>query len=313
MKHFIKDFKHLPGKNCVTTALRNILNYYNIIMSEELVLGLAGGLGFYYKEYDDFPNPMIGGNSGNLAERFCDNMGLIYHELHKQDSEAAHKALLGKIISNIPVIVKIDLYYLDYFHSKYHFSSHRVIPVAVDDEFVFVADTGYRSIKKTSLDNFKTGRVSDYAPGSPNNHQIFFQSPEQELPVYEKLWEIIRNNAQDFLLSKNGNGLTALKTFTENADKFADLEYFHTQIEKAGTGGSLGRQMYCDFLSEAILYRPHELLVQAYELFSEVVEYYQLITEGIQKKQITDLSMLLDNIYEREKMAVEFLSELPRQ
>lgn len=311
MKHFIKNFKHLPGKNCITTALRNILNHYNILMSEELIMGLSGGLGFYYHEFEGFPNPFIGGNSSALVQNFCQQMDLKYHELRKADPESAHKALLGKIISDIPVIVQVDLYYLDYYHSKFHFTGHRVIPVAVEDDIVFIADTGFRSIKKTSLTNFKIARSSDYAPGSPQNLQIFIEPPDRDLPVHKKLWEIISQNAENILLSKKGNGLSALQKFVDNIAKFTDLEYLYIQIEKAGTGGALGRRMYRDFLSEAILYRPHPRLVEAYELYSEIVEIYDTIINEIQSGKISEIHELLAGIYKREEKAVTILSGLP--
>ena len=113
------------------------------------------------------------------------------------------------------------------------------------------------------------------------------------------------------LLSKQGNGLTALRKFVDNIDKFSDLEYFLIQIEKAGTGGALGRRMYRDFLSEAILYRPHDRLVQAYELFSEIVEIYKSIVSGIKKGQTDSFRDNLEIIYKREEKAAEILSGLP--
>ena len=113
------------------------------------------------------------------------------------------------------------------------------------------------------------------------------------------------------LLSKQGNGLTALRHFADNIDKFTDPEYFHIQIEKAGTGGALGRRMYRDFLSEAILYRPHDRLVEAYELYSEIVEIYGTIVSGIKKGQTQGFRDHLENIFKREKKAAETLSGLP--
>jgi hypothetical protein len=310
MKYLIKDFKHIPGRNCVTTALRNILNYYHIVLSEELILGLAGGLGFYYQDLEGFPNPFVGGNSSDMIGRFCRNLDLEMFELRKEDPEAAHRAMVGKILSDIPVIIKIDLYYLDYYYSKYHFSAHRVIPAGVDDENVYVADTGFRHIKETSLENFKKGRISDYGPSSPRNLQVFINRPGHELPIMDNLWRIIRRNARDMISSEDGNGLDALEEFASNAHRFTDHEYFLIQIEKAGTGGALGRRMYRDFLSEANLYRPHKVLVQAYDLYSEVVEIYRVIVENIEKGRTMDLQKLLTDIYEYEKKAMDLLANL---
>jgi hypothetical protein len=309
MKYLIKDFRHIPGQNCVTTALRNILNHYHILLSEELILGLAGGLGFYYREMQGFPNPVIGGSSSNMIRRFCENMDLKAFELRKEDPEKTHKALIGKILSDLPVIVQIDLFYLDYFGSKYHFYGHRVIPVGIDESHVYVADTGYRSIKKTSIENFKKGRMSGGGLGA-ENLQTFIDSPEYELPIMDRLWTIIGQNARRMIESPLGNGLAALERFARNTDKFVDPEYLLIQIEKAGTGGALGRHMYRDFLSEANLYRPHKALQEAYIFYSEVAEIYRLVIEDLQRGEAVNLDRALAGIFDLEKKAAEILVQL---
>jgi hypothetical protein len=309
MKYLIKDFKHIPGKNCVTTALRNILNHYHILLSEELILGLAGGLGFYYREVQGFPNPVIGGSSSDMIGRFCENMDLKAFELRKEDPEKAHKALTGKILSNLPVIIQIDLYYLDYFGSKYHFYGHRIIPVGIDETHVYIADTGYRSIKKTSIENFKKGRMSGGGLGA-GNLQIFIDHPEHELPIMDKLWTTIGQNARRMLESPAGNGLAGLERFARNTNKFVNPEYLLIQIEKAGTGGALGRYMYRDFLSEANLYRPHKALQEAYILYSEAAEIYELVVEDLKRGETPDLDRALAGIFDLEKKAAEILSSL---
>ena len=310
MNYTITDFRHIPGKNCVTTALRNILNFYHIILSEELILGLAGGLGFYYAELPEYPNPLIGGNSSNMTARFCRHMELQLFELRKEDPEMAHKAMVGKILSDIPVIIKIDLYYLDYIQSKFHFSGHRVIPVGIDDTYVYVADTGYRSIKKTSIENFKKGRLSESGPKPPENLQLFINRPEKDLPILDNLWNIIRENALKMIAGTRGNGLVALERFVTNADKFTDPENLLVQIEKAGTGGALGRRMYRDFLSEANLYRPHQALVEAYKFYDEVVKIYAALAEKLKKGEMPDLKASLQSVYDYEKKAMEMLAAM---
>jgi hypothetical protein len=237
-------------------------------------------------------------------------MDLQLFELRKENPEAAHKAMVGKILSDIPVIIKIDLYYLDYFRSKFHFSGHRVIPVGIDDEHVNVADTGFRSIKQTSIENFKKGRASDYGPKPPGNLQLFINKPEKDLPILDNLRGIIRHNAGQMLSSPNGNGLVSLEKFAANADKFNSPEYLLIQIEKAGTGGALGRRMYRDFLSEANLYRPHQALLEAYKLYAEVVEIYETIVTDLKQGSMPDLKQPLMDVLDYERKAAETLVNL---
>jgi hypothetical protein len=41
-KLFIKSFQPSGGKHCQTTALKNILDFHGISISEEMLLGLGG-------------------------------------------------------------------------------------------------------------------------------------------------------------------------------------------------------------------------------------------------------------------------------
>ena len=141
--------------------------------------------------------------------------------------------------------------------------------------------------------------------------QLFIEKPQDELPIIENLWEVIADNAGRMIYSIDANGLEAMERFTSNLDKFNDLEYLYIQIERAGTGGALGRLMYRDFLSEANLYRPHPNLVEAYELYSEVVDIYRRVVNGIKKGQRESFDKNIGKTFLLEKKAVETLLSLP--
>ena len=44
----VLDLKEFGGKHCQTTALKSILSYYGLTISEEMLFGLGGGVGFIY-------------------------------------------------------------------------------------------------------------------------------------------------------------------------------------------------------------------------------------------------------------------------
>jgi len=44
----LEGFKQFVGKHCETTALKRVLDYHGIYLSEEMLLGLGGGIGFIY-------------------------------------------------------------------------------------------------------------------------------------------------------------------------------------------------------------------------------------------------------------------------
>ncbi len=48
MKKIIKNWVHIPGLHCGSTALRDVVTYYGYNFSEAMCFGIGGGLGFFY-------------------------------------------------------------------------------------------------------------------------------------------------------------------------------------------------------------------------------------------------------------------------
>ena len=64
----LEGFKQFVGKHCETTALRRVLDYHGLSLSEEMLLGLGGGIGFIYWYMKGMPGPFIGGRCGKATE-----------------------------------------------------------------------------------------------------------------------------------------------------------------------------------------------------------------------------------------------------
>ena len=43
----VQGFKQFVGKHCETTALKRVLDRHGISLSEEMLLGLSGGIGLF--------------------------------------------------------------------------------------------------------------------------------------------------------------------------------------------------------------------------------------------------------------------------
>jgi hypothetical protein len=44
----VPGYRHLPGHHCGSTALRNLLGFHGVELSEEMAFGLGAGASFYY-------------------------------------------------------------------------------------------------------------------------------------------------------------------------------------------------------------------------------------------------------------------------
>ena len=66
----IDDFKHMSGENCQMSSLRKVLAYYDIELSEPMIVGLSSGLGFFYFYMKRMPFPMVLGLAVKKTEVF---------------------------------------------------------------------------------------------------------------------------------------------------------------------------------------------------------------------------------------------------
>ena len=63
-KLMIAGFNQFGGKHCWTTALKSLFDHHGLHLSEEMLFGLGGGIGFIYWYMKMMPAPFIGGRHG---------------------------------------------------------------------------------------------------------------------------------------------------------------------------------------------------------------------------------------------------------
>lgn len=69
----IPGYRHRPGNHCGSTALRNLLAFDGIEISEEMALGLGAGVSFFYVALDGgSPSRFINGRTARLEEQFVE-------------------------------------------------------------------------------------------------------------------------------------------------------------------------------------------------------------------------------------------------
>src|SRR3977135_3052546 len=72
----VTNFSHIPGLHCGSTALRNLLGFHGVELSEEMAFGLGAGACFYYLALDDTsPSRWFNGRTARLEESFRDLTG----------------------------------------------------------------------------------------------------------------------------------------------------------------------------------------------------------------------------------------------
>jgi len=281
MKHVIEDFIPLSGKNDATTAIREVIRYYGVNLSEEMLFGLGAGLHFYYYNMRNLKHPMIGGRA--LPKKFEENLTQHSHiniQIKSADNEqAAWNSLKSRIITNHPVIVYVEMAELEYLHmpKDQRFGSHCVTVFGFDEEknLVYVSDrdqTGYpitvspieipQNFHLVPIPELMKARNSMKEPFAPNNIWLEIEWNYYHFLTRFQIFTAIKNNMIQFLNApKTNEGLRAINLFARSMDKWKDwsaeklkraaLNAFIMIDQIGGNGGGAFRKMYGQFLLEA--------------------------------------------------------------
>ena len=283
----LEDFDSFGGKHCQTTALKGILDYNGLHLSEEMLLGLGGGLGFIYWYMKKMPAPFVGGRTGGRNEEFMRNaLDRIggKGELYRSGSEKRGYEELMKILrSGQPAYVYGDMAYLPYMAipEDAHFGYHTFVVYGIDEETgtVYVGDRGRHGVT-LSLDKLNLARNSKFPPFPPKNQLLKISLPDKMADIRPGIMEGIKDCIYDMMNPPIKNfGLAGIKKWAAMVSKwpkmFKDFNLFmclfnvFIYIEIGGTGGAAFRPMYARFLTDAagLVERPG--LLEAAERFRE--------------------------------------------
>jgi len=323
----IENFKPFVGQHCETTATGSLLKQIGINLSEPMLFGLGEGLGFIFWNMKIMDFPFIGGRvkTDLLTENLCRNLNL---DLEIKETASISKAwdnVKNQLNSGKAVGLKLDCYHLDYFTNKFHFAGHYVAMYGYDNEFAYLIDTDQQGgTVKTTLKNLELAR-NEKGPMSSKNRSYIINKNGQLTDLKNAIPKAIKNNATEFLNPpiKNIGYKGILKTSSEikkwfNSTKNAKRDFQTTAMlmERAGTGGSLFRNLYRDFLKESGEILDLTELQEAYNDYSIIADQWKMVSDLFFKaggtneiKHINKASDLLKEIAEKEKNTMQKLEK----
>lgn len=324
----IPNFIPFKGQHCETTATGSLLKNIGIELSEPMMFGLGEGLGFIYWDMPKLMDfPFTGGRikQDELTKNLCRNLNLSLDVKETSSIKTAWQNVKEKIDAGIPVALKLDSYYLDYFTTKVHFAGHYVAMYGYNDTYAYLVDTKQQgSTAKATLKNLELAR-NEKGPMSSKNLSYTI-AKDSALPDLEKIIPVaIKNNAADFLNPPIKNigykgiekaGQMIKKYFARSKDA-AQYELAARLMEKGGTGGALFRNMYRDFLKESLEYVSSKEIEAGFKMYAEVAPMWNEVSSLIEKagktfdqKYLDEASGILSDISKREKEAMETLTEV---
>jgi len=269
----VPDFRPFIGQHCETVATGTLLAAAGLRLSEPMLFGLGEGLGFIFIKLSSLPLPFVGGRAKPFAltEALCKNLGLTCKAVETTSRPKAWATLEGALRAGHPVGLQLDCFHLEYFSRPVHFAGHFVAAHGFDDREVMLVDTAPQgSLQRTSRASLEKARFAK-GPMAAKARAWTILAPASksalDAAMPKALRKAIRANAAQYLSPafKGASHLGILKLaeslphWVELAKRPADdLALAALLMERAGTGGSLFRNFYRDFLAEA-----RELLQEA--------------------------------------------------
>lgn len=265
----LPEFIHKPGEHCVTSALGAGLRTVGVDQPEEMLFGLAQGLGgayFDFKANLPFLGGRSGGRNGEFSQIACSALHVHAEVKSTLSPRRLHEWAQNELSQNRAAVVYVDMAYLPYnkFPTGQHFGGHvvAIVGYAEETKCYTVADR-YPDLAILTEEDFFKARASKYPPFPAIGTQVFLSPPTGTLDdLPQAIQKAIAANMQTYLNPPIRNvGVSATAKFASEIQgwekKFdrkklvASLHNIYIYIEEGGTGGAAFRKIYSRFLSMA--------------------------------------------------------------
>jgi hypothetical protein len=265
MKKILDGFTHNRGMHCDTTALRDVFTYSGHKMPESALFGIGEGLGFYYWKSRNLRHPIIGGRIKplELDRRVCRNLEVSLNIRSSTSPKRAYNIMKSMLEADKPVMIRTDIFYLQYRRMQHHCGVHNVVIAGIDEDsdVAYVADRIADGLVEVPISQIIDARASLHKPFPPQNTWFEFGFPEALAMDSRKLMSAIGMNAVEMLNSDvRSVGIGGIYYFSSSLEQWKEFNAndlriacnaAYSSIQANGTGGGLYRHMYAEFLEYA--------------------------------------------------------------
>lgn len=300
----LAGFRPLSTHHCVTGSLRHIYFYHDHPLSEELLLGIGGGVGFIYW-HTQGTLPFLGGRA-NARGEFEPLVGArtgVKVEVHRTASaQKAERALLATLTAGEPVMLMVDMGFLPYFDfggAEYHFGGHAVVVCGYDPvtQQVLIADRDGIP-HPVALAQLAQARGSTYKPFPPGHAWYTFDFSGKRPPTAAEVRQAIAEQTAGMLRPPIRNlGVAGIRKAARQVLRWPDLPNLMEEAElraalfnvyimidaTGGTGGGLFRYMFGRFLTEAAALTGEERFASLGQEWGTLGDRWQSVAETCQR------------------------------
>lgn len=260
------DFEHHPAAHCENGVTSNLLNFYDIGLSEPMVFGIGSGLFFSYMPFirvNYLPVTSFRPLPGWIFKRINKRLGVKIKRRKFVNPKKAMDALDTNLAKGIPTGCLVGVYHLTYFPKPYrfHFNAHNIIVFGKKNGEYLVSDPIMKGPERLTYSDLQRVR---YAKGSwpPIGRMYYVIKVPKHYDLKNAVVKGIRKTSKDMLNIPvplfGVKGIRYLSRRMRNwphklGAKKASLYIGQVvrMLEEIGTGGAGFRFMYAAFLQEA--------------------------------------------------------------
>jgi hypothetical protein len=162
-----------------------VLDYHGLSLSEEMLLGLGGGIGFIYWYMKMMPSPFIGtryGKGADFPTNICRRIGAEMSVMETSSSKKGYGELKALLHAGEPAITYGDMVYLPYFAipEVAHFGGHVFVVFGLDEDRdeVYTYDLGKNPVT-VSIADLERARGSKFPPFPPKHRLLKIKCPSK--------------------------------------------------------------------------------------------------------------------------------------
>jgi hypothetical protein len=269
MRYAVPGYVHRPGLHCGSSAMRNLLAFRGIVLSEPFCFGLGSGAGFLYvPELPVPPGVAFHGRILELERELCDALAIPFPERQEEDGDAGWERAREAVLAGDPVLISTDLAYLDYFGTKTHFAGHRIVLIGFDDgkSIALLSDSEREEPQEIPVASLTRSRSSSVPPFPMENRWCVIRRQGPLRPLPEAIPLALGKNAREMLSPPEGSvaGVSGMRRAAGEIPRWPGMtedfpfavRFGYQVIEKRGTGGGFFRRLYARYLDEASLHYP---------------------------------------------------------